>query len=109
MLSPEKGVCIHVCGMIGSPEHSGARVVGLRLPEQVSKELLGSSKDRLADHLKSNDSRWLIKGPLHATAHHTMNIGMKTLSLSWSYLSIPTCRLTVPTAESRCALQQTIV
>ena len=57
VVSPEKGICIHVCGMIGSPEHSGARVVGLRLPEQVSKKLLGSGKARLSDHLNSNDSR----------------------------------------------------
>ena len=68
VVSPEKGVCIHVCGMIGSPEHSGAWVVGLRLPEQVSKKLLGSSKARVSDHLNSNDSRQLIKGPLPETA-----------------------------------------
>ena len=64
--------------MIDSPEHSGAWVVGLRLPEQVSKELLGSSKARLSDHLNSTDSRRLIKGPLPKTAYHTMNIGIKT-------------------------------
>ena len=57
VVSPEKGVCIHVCGMVGSPEHSGARVVGLGLPEQVSKKLLGSSKACLSDHLDSNDSK----------------------------------------------------
>ena len=57
VVSPEKGVCIHVCGMVGSPKHGGAWVVGLGLPEQSSKELLGSGKARLSDHLNSNDSR----------------------------------------------------
>ena len=63
--------------MIGSPEHSGAWVVGLSLTEQPSKKLLGSSKARLSDHLNSNDSKRLIKGPLPKTACHTMNIGIK--------------------------------
>ena len=64
--------------MIGSPEHSGAWVVGLSLPEQTSKKLLSSSQARLSDHLKSNDSRKLIKGP--ETGKECWNQDMNTFT-----------------------------